>query len=125
MDVRVARAIAIMVVLAVVGGLALSGRARQLERRLGARPAVVADAREGVGEGEPDSARAVALAVHAYLADHAARGVAAGPVRVLEFGRDSTRAFSLLLVPRDSGPGARAVVHVLPTGQVELRRLSP
>ena len=115
-----ARFIAIAVVIAVLGGLLLSGRAKRLERRLVAPPPGL----DSVSAGPPDSARAVALAEYAYRTDHAARGEAAVPVRVASFTADSA-GFVLELAPRDGGPGARAMVRVQRSGQVELRRITP
>lgn len=120
MDVRLARFVAIAVVLAVLGGLMLGTRAKKLERQLVTNPPVV----DTQPEGPPDSARAVALAVHAYRLDHSARAEVAVPVRVTSFTTDSA-GFVIELAPRDSVPGTRAVVRVLRTGEVELRRLTP
>ena len=120
MDIRLARFIAIAVVIAVLGGMLLSGRAKRLEQRLVSRVPVV----DTVPAGPPDSARAAALAEYAYRADHAARGETPVLVRVAAFATDSL-GFVLELAPRDSGAGARALVRVQRTGQVELRRLQP
>jgi hypothetical protein len=76
-----------------------------------------------VPAGPLDSARAVALAVQAYRADHAARGEPAPAVTVAAFVADSV-GFALLLAPAGEAPGARAQVRVQLSGQVELRRLA-
>lgn len=115
-----ARFMAIAVVIAVLGGLLLSGRAKRLERRLVAPPPGL----DTVSEGPLDSARAVALAEYAYRTDHVARGEAAVAVRVASFTADSA-GFVLELAPRDGGPGTRAHVRVQRSGQVELRRITP
>lgn len=120
MEIRLARFLAIAVVIVVLGGLLLSGRAKRLERRLVAPPPGL----DTVSAGPPDSARAVALAEYAYRTDHAARAEVAGPVRVAAFTADSA-GFLLELAPRDSGPGTRAIVRVQRSGEVELRRLAP
>jgi hypothetical protein len=117
MEIRLARFLAIAVVIVVLGGLLLSGRARRVERQLAARQ----PAADTVPAGPLDSARAVALAVQAYRADHAARGEPAPAVTVVSFVADSL-GFDLVLAPAGAGPGARAQVRVQLSGQVELRR---
>lgn len=119
MEFRLARFLAIAIVIAVLGGMVLSGRARKLERQLAPPPPAVSTA-----AGPPDSARAVALALHAYQLDHAAWGETPGPARVTAFTPDSL-GFVIELAPGASGRGARAVVRVRRTGEVELRRLAP
>jgi hypothetical protein len=120
MEIRLARFLAIAVVIAVLGGLLLSGRARRIERQLGARRSAV----DTLPAGPLDSARAVVLAERAYRADHIARGEAAPAVAVMSFVADSL-GFVLTLAPSGDGPGARAYVRVELNGQVELRRVAP
>lgn len=119
MELRLARFLAIAVVIAVLGGLLLSGRARRVERQLAARQ----PAADTVPAGPLDSARAVALAAQVYRADHAARGETAPAVAVVSFVADSL-GFVLTLAPAGDGPGARAQVRVPVNGQVELRRVA-
>jgi len=121
MEVRMARTVAIAAVITVIGGLVLRGCARRLERRLTALPPAAAI---DTASGPPDSARAVALARRAYLVDHTARGETAPPAEVTGFALDST-GYRLEITPRGGGPGARAVVRVSVSGQVELRRVGP
>lgn len=120
MEIRLARFIAIAVVIAALGALLLSGRARRVERQLGARPAAV----DTVPAGPLDSARAVALALQAWRADHAAHGAGTPPAVVSAFQGDST-GFMLELAPAGGGPGPRAQVRIQPDGKTELRRLPP
>ena len=119
MEIRLARFLAIAVVIAVLGGLLLAGRARKLERQL-VTPLPVTDT---VPAGPPDSARAVRLALQAYRTDHLARGEVAGFARVSSFATDSA-GFLIELAP-ESGSGTRAIVRVERTGEVVLRRLAP
>jgi GTPase len=118
MGVRLARFLAIALVMAVLGGMLLSGRARKLERQLTVPPID-----EGP-PGPPDSARAVALALHAYRVDHAARGEVAGVALVASFAEDSA-GFLIVLAPAAPPRGVRAQVRVQRTGEVELRRIAP
>ena len=119
MEFRLARFLAIALVIVVLGGLLLSGRARKLERQLAAAPTA-----RTVPSGPLDSARAVALALDAYRTDHVARGEVAPAARVASFVSDSV-GFQIALAPADSTPGTRAIVHVLRSGAVELRRVAP
>jgi hypothetical protein len=120
MEVRLARFLAITIVIAVLGGMLLTGRARKLERQI-AMPLPPPDS--GL-VGPPDSARAVALALHAYGADHAARGQVAAAAQVTSFTRDSA-GFLMELAPVAPAAGTRAQVRVQPTGEVVLRRVGP
>ena len=120
MEIKLARFVAIAIVVTVLGGLMLTSRAKRIEQRLVAPPPTV----RAPAAGALDSARAVVLAEDAYRLDHAARGLAATPVRVMSFLADSL-GFVLQLAPRDAGPGARVAVRVRRTGEVELRRLDP
>lgn len=119
MEVRLARFLAITVVIAVLGGMLLSGRARKLERQLAIPPPPVDSGQAG----PPDSARAIVLAEHAWRADHAARGQVAPAAQLTGFTRDSL-GFVVLLAPAQ-GAGARVQVRVAQSGEVELRRLVP
>jgi hypothetical protein len=119
MEFRLARFFAITLVIVVLGGLLLSGRARKLRRELAAAPAA-----DTMPAASLDSARAVALARDAYRADHAARGDVARATRVAAFTSDSV-GFVIELAPADSAPGTRAVVHVQRSGPVQLRHLGP
>jgi hypothetical protein len=118
-EIRLGRFIAIALVIAVLGGMLLSGRARKLERQL----AIPAPPVDSAPPGLPDSARAIVLARHAYRADHAARGQVAPASQVTSFTSD-TIGFVILLAPA-AGAGPRAQVRVRRTGEVELRRLDP
>lgn len=119
MEIRLARFLAIAFVIAVLGGMLLSGRARKLERQLAIPPPPV----DSGPSGPPDSARAIVLAQHAWRADHAARGQVAPAAQVTGFTRDSL-GFLILLGPA-AGPAARVQVRVRQSGEVELRRLTP
>jgi hypothetical protein len=116
-----ARPVIIAVVITVIGGLLLRGCARRMERRLAPSPR---SARVDTTSGPPDSARAVALAFHAYVVDRTARGERAVAPRLTAFAADSA-GFQIELAPSDARPGARAAVRVARTGQVELHRLGP
>ena len=120
MEIRLARFFAIAIVIAVLGGMLLSGRARKLERQM-AMPVPPVDS---APPGPPDSARAVVLAHHAYRTDHAARGQVAAPARVTSFTSDSA-GFLIELAPVAPAAGTRAQVRVHSTGEVVLRRLTP
>ena len=119
MEIRLARFLAIAIVMVVVGGLFLRGRARKLERQLTAKSPA-----SSAAEGQLDSARAVARALDVYRMDHAANGQPAGTPRVQTFLRD-TVGFLIELVPTTPGTGAHAAVRVRLNGEVELRRLGP
>lgn len=119
MEIRLARFLAIAIVIVVIGGLSLRGRARKLERQLAAAPPATP-----ATEGQLDSARAVARAVEVYRMDHTANGQPAGTPRVQTFLRD-TVGFLIELVPTTPGTGAHAAVRVRLNGEVELRRLGP
>ena len=118
MEIRLARFLAIAVVIAVLGGMLLSGRARKLERQIAIPPPV-----DSGPAGPPDSARAIVLAQHAWRTDYAARGQVAPAAQVTGFTRDSL-GFLIVLGPA-AGPGARVQVRVQQSGEVELRRLAP
>ena len=120
MEVRLARFIAITIVIAVLGGMLLTGRARKLERQI-VMPVPPVDS---APPGPPDSAHAVALAHHAYRADHAARGQVAAAAQVTSFTSDSA-GFLIELAPVAPVAGTRAQVRVHATGEVELRRIAP
>ena len=119
MEIRLARFLAITVVIAVLGGMLLTGRARKLERQIAIPPPPV----DSGPSGPPDSARAIVLAQHAWRADHAARGQVAPAAQVTGFARDSL-GFLVMLGPAQ-GAGASVQVRVQQSGEVELRRLGP
>jgi hypothetical protein len=121
MDVRYARTVIIAAVITIAGGLTMRACARRMEGRLTtARQLAPVD----TATGPVDSARAVKLALRAYFADHTARGEVARAARVTAFAADSA-GFQVELGPRDGAAGARAIVRIAPSGQVELRRLAP
>ncbi len=119
MGVRLARFFAIALVVAVLGGMLLSGRARKLERQM----TVPVPPVDSAPPGPPDSARAVVLAHHAYRADHAARSQVAPAAEVTSFTRDSA-GFLVELAPT-APPGTRAQVRVQLSGEVVLHRIAP
>ena len=127
MDARLGRSLALVVVIALVGGVTLRHRAQQLAERGVSRPArgdsLVASGPEGENG---DSALAVALAERAYRADDSVLGVPPRGIHVLAFVRDSGGAL-ITLVPADLalGRGGDKLIRVPPGGVVEVMRRSP
>lgn len=121
MDRRLARSLAIIVVITVLGGILLADRADRLARRrraLEARAAAEATA-AAAATPNPDSARAVAAATAAYDADRVARGEPPLATRVFAFTPDSAGVL-VTLFPRQPILGQDAVVRVTPDGQARV-----
>ena len=125
MDARLGRSLALVVAIALVGGVTLRHRAGQLAGRGLGRPAsgdsLVAS---GPGGENGDSALAVALAELAYRADDSVRGIPPRGIRVLAFVRDSGGAL-ITLVPADLALGGDKLIRVAPGGVVEVVRRGP
>lgn len=116
MDARLGRSLALVVVIALVGGLVLRRRAQQLAEQGADRPAA---ADSPIANAVGDSALAVALAERAYRADDSARGLPPRGVRVLAFVRDSGGTL-ITLVPADLALGGDKLIRVAPGGVVEI-----
>ena len=121
MDARLGRSLVLVVVIALVGGVTLRHRARQLAERGEGRPA---RGDSLVTSGPADSALAVALAELAYRADDSARGVPPRGIRVLAFVRDSGGAL-ITLVPADLALGGDKLIRVAPGGVAEVLQRRP
>ena len=119
MEIRLARFLAIALVIAVVGGMLLSGRARKLRRQIAAAPPVTSSESTKL-----DSARAVTLAQDVYHRDHAARGESPPAPQVAAVTHDSL-GYVVVLIPAPGAAGTRAAVRVRVDGGVELRRMAP
>jgi len=118
MERQALRTIAIMVVIAALGGVLLVDRADRLRR---ARDAARTAAEDSVraAAANPDSVRTVAAAVAAYDADRRARGLEALAVRVLSYQPDEAGVV-VMLIPERLIAGADATVRVRPDGAATL-----
>jgi hypothetical protein len=117
-DARLARSVAAVIVLAVLGLVALRHRATELRSQLAAR------ARVTVAAADSDSLAVVGEALRALQVDDSTRGVAGAgdTMRVLRFERDSAGVLvtvvpldplsraggALIRVPRPASPGGPA-----------------
>ncbi len=122
MDRRLARSLAITVVITVLGGILLADRAGRLARQRRAFEAEAAadpTAASAAAAANPDSARIAATAVAAYDADRRARGVPPLAIRVVGYTRDSAGVL-LLLFPRRPIAGQGAVIRVTPEGEAAI-----
>ena len=115
MERQLVRTVAIMVVIAALGGVLLADRADRITKaRRAARAAAAADSARAARD-NPDSVRLVAAAIAAYDADRRTRGLDPLTVRVLSYTADSTGAV-VMLIPDRLVTGADATVHVRPNG---------
>jgi hypothetical protein len=120
---RLARTVAILVVIGVLGGVVLTDRARRLERQR-AR-AAARDSAAGIATAtNPDSVRIATAAVAAYDADRRARGAAPLAVDVLAY--EPTRGgVRVTLLPRELVVGGDAVVWVGSDGEARIESRGP
>jgi hypothetical protein len=119
MERQLVRTVAIMVVIAVLGGVLLVDRADRVSKaRRAAREAATADSARAASE-NPDSVRTVAAAVAAYRADRVARGLEPLAARVLSFVPDSAGVV-VRLIPERLVTGADATVRVDSAGAASI-----
>jgi hypothetical protein len=114
------RTVAIMIVIAALGGFLLVDRADRVARaRRASRAAAAADSARAATE-NPDSLRTVAAAVAAYDADRRARGLEPLAVRVLAYTPDSAGVV-VMLMPERLVTGADATIRVDSRGSAAIR----
>ena len=115
MERQLARTIAIIVVIAVLGGLLLLDRADRVARaQRAARAAAAADSARAITD-NPDSVRIVTAAIAAYDADRQARGLERLAVRVLSYVVDSAGVV-VRFIPEHLVTGGNATVRVPAAG---------
>lgn len=115
MERQLARTIAIIVVLAVLGGLLLLDRADRVGRaQRAARAAAAADSARAVTD-NPDSVRIVTAAIAAYNVDRQSRGLERLAVRVLAYVADSAGVV-VRFIPERLVAGGNATVRVPAAG---------
>jgi hypothetical protein len=121
MQRQLARTVAIMVVIAALGGLLIADRADRIARaQRAARERAAADS--GVAAAaNPDSVRLVAAAVAAYDADRRARGLEPLAVRILSYAPDSAGAV-VMFMPERLVEGGDATIRVDPRGTAAILR---
>jgi len=121
MERHLVRTVAIMVVIAALGGILLADRAdRVAKARRAARAAAAADS-SAAATANPDSVRIVAVAIAAYDADRRARGLEPLAVRVLSCVADSAGVL-VMLIPERLVPDADATLRVGRNGSATLVR---
>jgi len=121
MERQLARTIAIMVVIAALGGILLADRADRTARaQRAARAAAAADSARAAAA-NPDSVRIVAAAVAAYDADRRDRGLEPLAVRVLAVTPDPAGTL-VMLIPDRLVEGADATIRVHPDGSTGILR---
>ena len=122
MERQLARTIAIIVVIAVLGGLLLLDRADRVARaQRTARAAAAADSARAITD-NPDSVRIVIAATAAYDADRQSRGLERLAVRVLSYVADSAGVV-VRFIPERLVEGANATIRVGSDGAARI--LSP
>jgi hypothetical protein len=115
MERQLVRTVAVLVVIAALGGILLADRAGRLAKaRRASREAATADASRAAAA-NPDSVRVVAAAIAAYDADRRARGLEPLAVRILSYAPDSAGAV-VMLIPDRLVQGADATIRVGPSG---------
>src|SRR5512134_152590 len=121
MERQLVRTVAIMVVIAALGGIFLTDRADRVARAR--RAAVAAAAADSIqaAAANPDSVRLVAAAIAAYDADRRTRGLEPLTVRILSYTPDSTGAV-VMLIPDRLVEGADATIRVGPSGAATVLR---
>lgn len=121
MERQLVRTVAIMVVIAALGGIFLTDRADRVARAR--RAAVAAAAADSIqaAAANPDSVRIVAAAIAAYDADRRTRGLEPLTVRILSYTPDSAGAVVMLL-PDRLVEGADATIRVGPSGAATVLR---
>ncbi|HXV90519.1 MAG TPA: hypothetical protein VD707_04070 [Gemmatimonadales bacterium] len=121
MDRRLLRTVAIMVVIAALGGILLANRADRVTRAGQAARAAAAEDSMRAAAANPDSLRLVAAAIAAYDADRRTRGFEPLTVRILSYTRDSTGVV-VMLIPDRLVQGADATIRVGPSGAATILR---
>ncbi len=119
MERQILRTIAIMVVIAALGGVLMVNRAGRLRRAQDAARAAAVEDSARAAAANPDSARIVRAAVAAYDADRRARGLEPLAVRVLQVAVDAQGAL-VTLIPVRLVPDAEATVRVRRDGSARL-----
>jgi hypothetical protein len=115
MERQLARTVAIIVVIAALGGLLLLDRADRVARaQRAARAAAAADSARAVTD-NPDSVRIVRAATAAYDADRQSRGLERLAVRVLSYVSDSAGVV-VRFIPERLVTGGDATVRVPAAG---------
>lgn len=121
MQRQLLRTVAIMVVIAALGGIVLAHRADRLaSARRAAQAAAIADSARAAAA-NPDSVRIVAAAVAAYDADRQARGLEPLTARVLSYAADASGVV-VMLIPERLVAGADATIRVHPDGSTSFVR---
>ena len=121
MERQLVRTVAIMVVIAALGGIFLTDRADRVARTR--RAAVAAAAADSIqaAAANPDSVRLVAAAIAVYDADRRTRGLEPLTVRILSYTPDSAGAV-VMLIPDRLVEGADATIRVGPSGAATVLR---
>jgi hypothetical protein len=120
MERQLVRTVAIMVVIAALGGVFLTDRADRVARARRAEVVAAAADSSAAVAANPDSVRLVAAAIAAYDADRRARGLAPLAVRILAYAPDAAGAV-VMLIPDRLVQGADATIRVSPSGAAILR----
>ena len=121
MQRQLIRTVAIMIVIAALGGIFLTDRADRVARARRAAQAAAAADSSRAATANPDSVRTVAAAVAAYDADRRARGLEPLAVRILSYAPDSAGAM-VMLIPERLIRDADATVRVGRNGSATLVR---
>jgi len=121
MERQLVRTVAIMVVIAALGGIFLTDRADRVARARRAAAAAAAADSSAAAAANPDSVRFVAAALAAYDADRRARGLEPLAVRILSYAPDSAGVV-VMLIPDRLVQGADATIRVGPSGAATMLR---
>jgi hypothetical protein len=121
MERQLVRTVAIMVVIAALGGIFLTDRADRVARARRAAVAAAAADSSAAAAANPDSVRFVAAARAAYDADRRARGLEPLAVRILSYAPDSAGAV-VMLIPDRLVQGADATIRVGLSGAATILR---
>ena len=121
MERQLVRTVAIMVVIAALGGFLLADRADRVARARGAAAVAAAEDSARAAAANPDSVRIVAVAIAAYDADRHARGLEPLAVRVLSYTPDSDGVV-VMFIPERLVEGADATIWVRPNGSATILR---
>lgn len=119
---RLARTVAIIVVIAALGGMLLADRAQRLARQrraLAVRAATEAAAADSAAAANPDSVRIVERAIAAYDEDRRGRREPPLQTRVFAYSPDSAGVL-VTLFPRGPILGQDAVIRVTPEGEARV-----
>ncbi len=121
MERQLVRTVAIMVVIAALGGIFLTDRADRVARARRAAVAAAAVDSSRAAAANPDSVRLVAAAIAAYDADRRMRRLEPLTVRILSYTPDSAGAV-VMLIPDRLVEGADATIRVGPSGAATVLR---